>query len=232
MSLSDNLAAVRTRIDRACEAHGRDRSEVRLLPVSKTVGAEAVRQAYAAGVRTFGENRVQEVKQKSEALGELEDLRWAVIGPLQTNKAKVVAELAHEFHALDSVRVAEALDKRLRTAGRTLEVLIQVNSSGEDTKSGLPPEQVVEFAAGLADFAQLRVRGLMTLAANSTDRSEVEACFVTMAELREQLRGTEGLPGTYEELSMGMSGDFELAIAHGSTCVRVGTAIFGARPPA
>ncbi|MFX4272819.1 YggS family pyridoxal phosphate-dependent enzyme [Propionibacteriaceae bacterium Y1685] len=231
MTLADNLAAVRQRIDRACDDHGRDRSEVRLLPVSKTVDAEAVRQAYAAGVRTFGENRVQEVKQKAEALADLADLRWAVIGPLQTNKAKVVAELAHEFHALDSVRVAEALDKRLRTAGRTLEVLIQVNSSGEDTKSGLPPERVVEFAAGLADFSHVQVRGLMTLAANSTDRSEVEACFVRMAELREQLRGTEGLPGTYEELSMGMSGDFELAIAHGSTCVRVGTAIFGARPP-
>lgn len=179
---------------------------------------------------TFGENRVQEVQQKAAALADLPDLRWAVIGPLQTNKAKAVAELAAEFHALDTDKVAAVLDRRLEAAGRTLDVLIQVNSSGEATKSGLAPGRVEAFAETLGAYPNLRVRGLMTLAVQSTDRAEVAACFALTADLRDQLGANSTLPGSYDELSMGMSGDFDLAIAYGSTCVRVGTAIFGARP--
>ncbi|MGD7707214.1 YggS family pyridoxal phosphate-dependent enzyme [Microlunatus sp. Y2014] len=225
-----NLADVRRRIDDACRAAGRDPAEVRLLPVSKTFGADAVRAAHAAGVRVVAENKVQELQAKAAELAdELPDLGWAAIGHLQTNKAKVVAQLATEFHALDNRRVAAELDKRLATAGRELDVFVQVNSSGEESKFGLEPDAVAAFADELAAFGRLRVRGLMTLAANTADTARVAGCFDTMAGLRDRLRAG-GAPGSWDELSMGMSGDFELAIAHGSTCVRVGTAIFGVRP--
>lgn len=225
-----NLAAVQQRIAAACTRAGRSPEQVRLLPVSKTFGPEAVRAAYAAGVRMLGENKVQELQAKWAAThDELPDLQWAAIGHLQTNKAKLVAELATEFHALDSLRLATELDKRLATAGRTLRVLVQVNSSGEESKYGLDPAEVPAFADELAALPRLQVVGLMTLALNSPDLRMVADNFVAMAQLQARLRSS-GAPGSWDELSMGMSGDFELAIEHGATCVRVGTAIFGSRP--
>src|SRR5690606_23574314 len=168
-ALAANLTAIRERIAAACRRVGRDPSEVELLPVSKTRPPEVLRLAYAAGVRKFGENKVQEAKAKAEALSDLADLRWAVIGHLQTNKAKYVARFAHEFHALDSLRVAEALDRRLQAEGRGLDVYVQVNSSGEASKFGLPPEEVPGFVKQLPNYTALRVRGLMTLALFSDD---------------------------------------------------------------
>jgi pyridoxal phosphate enzyme (YggS family) len=152
-----------------------------------------------------------------------------VIGHLQTNKAKQVAEVAAEFHALDSLRLAEALDRRLSALDRTLDVFVQVNSSGEDSKFGLPPNQVPAFAAELERFATLRVRGLMTLAVFSEDTALVGACFQRMRDLRARLQDTDERPERWAELSMGMSGDYEQAIAYGATTVRVGQAIFGDR---
>ena len=151
-----------------------------------------------------------------------------MIGHLQTNKAKQVAGFAREFHALDSIKVAEALDRRLHDTGRELDVFVQVNSSGEPQKFGLPPDQVEPFARDLARFGTLRVRGLMTLAVFSDDQAAVAACFERMRTLQGELQAAE-VPGRYDELSMGMSGDFELAIAYGATTVRVGEAIFGPR---
>ncbi|WP_425309654.1 YggS family pyridoxal phosphate-dependent enzyme [Ammonicoccus fulvus] len=223
-----NLALVRDRIAAACEAAGRDRSEVRLLPVSKTHGQDVIRKAYAAGERMFGENRVQEAESKSVELADTL-IQWSVIGHLQTNKAKNLAKFADEFQALDSLRLAAELDKRLQAAGRGLDVMIQVNSSGEPQKFGLPPEEVEDFAAQLGAYSSLRVKGLMTLAVFSSDPAEVGPCFERMVEVQRRLRDSDRAVGTWDELSMGMSGDFELAIAHGSTCVRVGQAIFGAR---
>lgn len=222
-----NLAEVRERIDAAALAAGRDPSEVRLLPVSKTVTEERLASAIAAGADYLGENKVQEAKRKAQALAHLK-VRWAVIGHLQTNKAKDVAEFADEFQALDSLRLAEALDRRLQTLGRTLDVYVQVNTSGEESKSGLAPEDVVDFVAELPRFATLRPIGLMTLATNTDDVETIRSCFVTLRTLRDRLRETEA-GATITELSMGMSGDFELAIAEGATVVRVGQAIFGAR---
>lgn len=228
-ALAANLAAIRARVDAACRRVGRDPSEVALLPVSKTKPPEVLRLAYAAGVRTFGENKVQEAKEKAEALSDLADLRWAVIGHLQTNKAKYVARFAHEFHALDSLRVAEALDRRLQAEGRGLDVYVQVNSSGEESKFGLPPEEVPAFVKELPSFPRLRVKGLMTLALFSSDMERVRACFVRMRELQERLRQEAPAGLSFDELSMGMSGDFEVAIEEGATVVRVGQSIFGAR---
>ncbi|MFD2112154.1 YggS family pyridoxal phosphate-dependent enzyme [Thiorhodococcus fuscus] len=224
-----NLAAVRQRIADACARAGRDPAGVRLLPVSKTVPEERIRLAYATGCRELGENKVQEAQRKAEAMGDLADLRWSVIGHLQTNKAKVVARFASEFQALDSLRVAEALDRRLQAEGRALDVLVQVNTSGEASKFGLPPAEVAAFVRELPAFSALRVRGLMTLALLSADAARVRPCFVLLRELRERLRQEAPAGIGMDELSMGMSGDFELAIEEGATVVRVGQAIFGAR---
>lgn len=226
-TIAQNLASVERRIADAAARVGRDPEGIRLLPVSKTKAPAAVMEAYAAGYHRFGENKVQEAAEKHAALAELADLEWAVIGHLQTNKARVVARFAAEFQALDSLRVAKELDKRLQAEGRQLDVLVQVNSSGEEQKFGLPPEQVVDFARELHAYDALNVRGIMTLALFSADPERVAPCFAVMRRVQAQLRDTDG--GGWDELSMGMSGDFELAIEHGSTCVRVGQAIFGDR---
>lgn len=227
--LRSNLSSVQQRIAAAAERAGRRPEEVRLLPVSKTVPEERLRLAYQAGCRMLGENKVQEAQRKSEALAELADLQWSLVGHLQRNKARYVARFAAEFQALDSLRVAEALERRLQIEGRSLDVFVQVNSSGEQSKFGLPPEEVAAFVAQLPNYSALRVRGLMTLALFSSDEAHVRPCFVLMRELRDRLRQEAPDGVSMEELSMGMSGDFELAIEEGATVVRVGQAIFGAR---
>ena len=230
MELAERVAQVRARVDRACAAAGRDPADVRLMAVTKTHGLDLLEGAYGAGLRLFGENRVQEAAGKAAALAGHDDLRWAVIGHLQTNKVRSALGFAAEFHALDSLRLAEALDRRLQELGRGLDVFVQVNSSGEASKSGLEPSAVEQFALDLRPYTALRVRGLMTLAVYSDDTREVAACFVRMQELQARLRHLDAAAGCYDELSMGMSGDFELAIAHGATTVRVGQGLFGARP--
>lgn len=227
--LRHNLAAIHTRIAAACERVGRDPTGVRLLPVSKTKPESILRLAYAAGCRDFGENKVQEAYQKWEAMQDLSDLRWTVVGHLQTNKAKLVARFASEFQALDSLRLAEALDRRLQAEGRALDVYVQVNTSGEASKYGLQPEEVSAFLAQLPQYSALRVRGLMTLALFSAEAERVRQCFVLLRELRDRLQQDAPAGMDLSELSMGMSGDFEIAIEEGATIVRVGQAIFGAR---
>lgn len=227
--IADSLAAVRERIRSAAESAGRDPREIRLLPVSKTVSADRLRAAAAAGCRELGENKVQEAAGKAEALADL-GIRWSVIGHLQRNKAKDVAAFAHEFQALDSLRLAAALDRRLQELSRPLDVLVQVNTSGEESKSGVTPQQLPELLRGLREFSGLRVTGLMTIAAASRDEDQVRACFRTLRDLRDQALETDPEAIGAGQLSMGMSGDLELAIQEGSTCVRVGRSIFGARP--
>ena len=229
MGVAENLARVRARVDDACRSVGREPSEVRLMPVTKTHGPELIKEAYAAGVRIFGENRVQEAAEKAAQLAGFADLQWAIIGHLQSNKVKQVVHVASEFHALDSVKIAEALDRRLQAQGRSLDVFVQVNSSDEPQKFGLPPDQVEPFALNLRGLTALRVRGLMTLAVFSDDQEALAACFDRMRMLQLRLRDRDLAPDSYEELSMGMSNDFELAIAYGATTVRVGRAIFGPR---
>lgn len=226
--LRANLAEVRARIDATCRAAGRDPSEVRLLPVSKTWPADILRDAHAIDIHEFGENKVQEALDKSEALADL-DVRWSIIGHLQANKAKYVARFAHEFQALDSIKVASELDRRLQAAGRSLDVFVQVNTSGEPQKFGIAPSEARAFLRELPAFSSLKVHGLMTLAIFDNDETRVRACFQRLARLRAELRedAPEGIG--LEQLSMGMSGDFPIAIAEGATVVRVGQAIFGAR---
>ncbi|MPS95333.1 YggS family pyridoxal phosphate-dependent enzyme [Comamonas sp.] len=224
-----NLATVQARIAAACRRAGRDPAGVRLLPVSKTKPESSLRLAHAAGCLMLGENKVQEAYGKWEAMQDLPDLQWSVIGHLQTNKAKLVARFASEFQALDNLRVAEALDRRLQVEGRSLDVFVQVNTSGEASKYGLAPDAVEDFLWALPGFSALRVRGLMTLALFSSEAERVRRCFVLLRNLQERLRQDAPSGIGLEELSMGMSGDFEIAIEEGATVVRVGQAIFGAR---
>jgi pyridoxal phosphate enzyme (YggS family) len=226
--LAENWSTVRRRVDEACRAAGRDPADVAILPVSKTFGPDAVRAAMALGLHRFGENKVQEIRAKAMALAG-EAVEWVVIGHLQTNKAKDVARLASEVQSLDRLELAEALDHRLQLEGRHLDVLVQVKTAREETKSGLPGEELLPFLERLRVYPTLRVRGLMTLATLSPDAEEVRACFRQLRELRDRCvaEGHE-LP----RLSMGMSADFPLAIAEGATEVRIGTAIFGDRSKA
>jgi len=225
-----NLAAVHARMAAACHRVDRDPATVRLLPVSKTKPESSLRLAHAAGCRMLGENKVQEAHRKWESMQDLTDLHWSVIGHLQTNKAKLVARFASEFQALDSLHVAEALDRRLQAEGRSLDVFVQVNTSGETSKYGLSPGDVAAFVQELLTFSALRVRGLMTLALFSSEAERVRQCFILLRNLRDELRQTAPAGIALDELSMGMSGDFEIAIEEGATVVRVGQAIFGARP--
>lgn len=223
---TENLREIQARIDAACARAGRDRSGVRLLPISKTVPAHILRFAFDAGIRTFGENKIQEAQQKHEALRDL-PVSFAIVGHLQTNKAKYLARFASEFHALDSHRLANELNRRLEREERDLDVYVQVNTSREATKFGLAPEETLEFISELGAYPRLKLRGLMTLAIFSDDTERVRACFQRLRSLRDEaLRINPNAQG----LSMGMSGDFELAIEEGATIVRVGTSIFGRRP--
>jgi pyridoxal phosphate enzyme (YggS family) len=218
---------VRAQVDAAAVAAGRDPAEIRLLPVSKTVPVERLRSAVEAGMHELAENKPQEIQAKAP---ELPDVRWVAIGHLQTNKARIVAEHAAEFQALDSVRLTAALQRRLTAAGRTLDVLVQVNTSGEEAKTGAAPAEVDDILAAAADCDRLRVRGFMTVATHTTDEAEVRRCFAQLRGILDRARERAVVdPALLTELSMGMSGDFAAAIAEGSTCVRIGTAIFGAR---
>ena len=225
--LAANWSHVRGRVAHACVEAGRDPAEVTILPVSKTFGPELIRAAVALGLHRFGENKAQEVREKSPALADC-GIDWVMIGHLQTNKAKDVARLASEVQSLDRLELAEALHRRLQHEGRAIDVLVQVKTSPEPSKYGLPPDQLGAFLDALHDFDTLTVRGLMTLAVQSDQTDEVRRCFRTLRQLRDQaFSWGHDLP----RLSMGMSGDFALAIAEGATEVRIGSAIFGARSP-
>ncbi len=226
--IADNLAEVRGRIEAACARAGRPTGSVRLLPISKTVPEPVLRIAYALGLDELGENKVQEAKAKAEAMADLA-IRWTVVGHLQRNKAKEVARFASEFQALDSLGVAKALHERLLAEDREIDVLIQVNTSGEATKFGLAPDEVEAFLDALPAYPRLRPRGFMTLALFSPDAARVRPCFERLRSLRDHLSG-QTPAGLLPELSMGMSGDYKMAIEEGATVVRVGQGIFGRRP--
>lgn len=224
--LAQRLAAVRERIARSALMVGRDPGAIDLLPVTKTRGVEEVEAMLHLGLRRFGENRVQELRAKSEALSG-RALEWVQIGHLQTNKTTEVARLASEFHALDSLRVAAALEKELTRIGRRLPVYIQVNTSGEASKFGISPGEAIRFAGELRAFPTLKPIGFMTLALHTTNREAIRSCFATLRSIRDQACWL--VDSGLHRLSMGMSADFEIAVEEGSTCVRIGQALFGAR---
>jgi pyridoxal phosphate enzyme (YggS family) len=225
-TIANNIAKVVARIREAAQAVARDPDEVRLLAVSKTQPADAIRRASDAGQRDFGENYLQEALEKQADLSDL-SLTWHFIGPIQSNKTKAIAEHFDWVHSVDRLKVAQRLSDQRPDSLPPLNVCLQVNVSGEASKSGCEPQDVLKLAHAIAALPRLRLRGLMAIPEPTTDPIEQRAAF---ARLR-KLQGELDLP--LDTLSMGMSQDLEAAIAEGATWVRVGTALFGARayPP-
>jgi pyridoxal phosphate enzyme (YggS family) len=228
VSIADRLTEVRARIDRAARSAGRDPASVTLVAVSKTFPIAAVRQAYEAGQRDFGENRVQEALQKIGATSDL-DIRWHLLGHLQTNKARKAAPAFAMIQSVDSVELLQKLDAAAAEAGHTPDLLIQVDLAGEATKFGVPPADVPRLLEAAAVCGAARVVGLMTLPPLPERSEDARPWFRQLRDLRDGWLAS-GVPAAMlRQLSMGMSGDFEVAVAEGATLVRVGTAIFGER---
>jgi pyridoxal phosphate enzyme (YggS family) len=224
-SIADNLAQVHAQIQAACQAAGRPESSVRLLAVSKTWGADAVRAAHAAGQTAFGENYIQEAVDKITALHDL-PLEWHCIGPIQSNKTRLVAEHFDWVHSIDRLKVAQRLSEQRPVHLPPLQVCIQVNVDGGATKSGVAPQDLPALAQAVAALPRLRLRGLMTIPEPAESPEAARAVHRQARQLLEALQA-QGL--ALDTLSMGMSADMEAAILEGSTLVRVGTAIFGKR---
>ncbi|WJN47876.1 YggS family pyridoxal phosphate-dependent enzyme [Pseudomonas asiatica] len=221
-TLADNLSAISARIASAAQAAGRDPASVQLLAVSKTKPASAIREIHAAGVCDFGENYLQEALTKQQALGDL-PLIWHFIGPIQSNKTKAIAEHFDWVHSVDRLKIAQRLSEQRPAGLAPLNICLQVNVSGEDSKSGCAPADLPALAKAVAALPNLHLRGLMAIPEPTDDRAAQEAAFATLRQLQ------EGLGLGLDTLSMGMSHDLEAAIAQGATWVRIGTALFGAR---
>lgn len=228
LNIAENVERVRERIQSACRRSGRAFEEVRLVAVSKTKPAEAIRQAYAAGLREFGENRVQEAAAKRQ---ELEDLAavWHLIGHLQSNKAKSACRLFNWIHSVDSPHLAEKIDREAAAIGRKMPVLIEVHLGEEESKFGVEEDDLARMVEGIARLPALELRGLMTLPPFFDDPENARPFFRRLRELAERIAARNLAGVQMRELSMGMSHDFEVAIEEGATIVRVGTAIFGER---
>jgi PLP dependent protein len=231
MPIADNIALVRERITAAAARVRRNPADITLMAVSKTVAAARIREAYKAGLRVFGENRVQEFAGKS-ALQDLREAEWHLIGHLQSNKAKKAAEIFHAIDSVDSLHLAQKLNDAAQHLGKTLPVLIELKVGEEESKTGIPAgspelETLLQAAAGLE---HLQIRGLMTVPPFTENPEGARPYFRLLRDLRDQIAARKLPRIRMDVLSMGMSHDFEVAIEEGSTCVRVGTAIFGARP--
>jgi PLP dependent protein len=232
MSIAENLAQVRERIAVAARRVGRRPEDIALMAVSKTFAPARIREAYDAGLRLFGENRVQEFAGKALDLRDLHNAEWHLIGHLQTNKAAKAVELFAAVDSVDSLRLAQKLNASAQQLGKKLEVLVEINVGGEAAKSGLPPKssELDELLIAAPELGHLDFRGLMTVPPFTEDPQQARPYFRKLLELRDQIASRQLPQISVDELSMGMSHDFEVAIEEGSTCVRVGTAIFGDRP--
>lgn len=223
--IGDNFREVRARIDRAARETGRTIQDITLVAVSKTFPAEMIEAAVACGVTDIGENRVQEAAGKIERLGKI--ARWHLIGHLQSNKAATAVRLFDMIQSLDSIALAQKVSQAAEAQGKTITCLIEVNSSGEATKFGLPPDDVLPVAEQIVALPGISLRGLMTIGPWTDDRDRIRQAFESTARLFDRMKSACGRQ--IDTLSMGMSGDFETAVRAGATMVRVGTAIFGGR---
>jgi len=232
MSIAENIAKIRERMASAAARVKRNPHSITLMAVTKTVMPERIREAFEAGLRVFGENRVQEFGEKQEALKDLKAAEWHLIGHLQSNKAKKAVEGFHWADSVDSLRLAQKLNEAAKQLGRTLPVLIEIKVSEEESKAGIEMDspELEDLLLGAAQLESLSIRGLMTVPPYTEDPEGARLYFRTLRDLRDKIT-LRRLPRiSMDNLSMGMSHDFEVAIEEGSTCVRVGSAIFGARP--
>lgn len=225
--IAENLELINARIAAACEQAGRSRDSVRLIAVSKTKPAEMVAEAYAAGQRLFGENHAQELTAKKPVLPE--DIEWHFIGNLQRNKVKYVVGAAALIHSVNSAALAKEIDRVAGNRGLTQDVLAEINVGGEESKQGADAEEARSLVEAIAALPHLRLRGLMTVAPFAEDPETVRPVFRRLKEMLTEFAPLTREPEAFDQLSMGMSGDFEAAIGEGATYVRIGTAIFGAR---
>jgi hypothetical protein len=231
MSIPENIASIRDRIAAAACRAGRQPEDIALMAVSKTFPAERVREAYDAGLRLFGENRVQEFAGKADALRDARDAEWHLIGHLQTNKAVKAVELFAAVDSVDSLRLAQKLNAAAQQFGKKLKILIEIKTGGETAKSGASPgsHELEELLLAAPELRYLEFRGLMTVPPFTDDAQQARPYFWVLRKLRDQIAARRLPAVDLSELSMGMSHDFEVAIEEGSTCVRLGTAIFGER---
>lgn len=229
--VTENVEIVRKRIREVCSRCGRNPDDVLLLGVSKTFGIDRIRDAIDAGLFDFGENYAQEFLQKRSQIAD-ERVRWHFIGHLQSNKVKYIAEHVHLIHSVDNERLAEEIQKRAEKTGCTLDVLVEVHTTDEATKYGVPPDRTLDLVKRIAGLNRVRVQGLMTMGPFSDNPNHSRPSFQQLAGLRDRILA-EGINNvSMRHLSMGMSHDYEVAIEEGSTIVRIGTAIFGERTKA
>lgn len=225
--IAANIKDIQERIANACRTSGRPIDKVRLIAVSKVKPAALVEEAYAAGQRLFGENYVQEFRDKQEQV--TAPVEWHFIGALQSNKVKYLKDSVHMIHSVDRLSLAREIDRQWGKIPAVVDILLQVNIGDEESKAGCAPEQLEELARQVAQLPHVKIRGLMCLPPYCDDPEEVRPYFKQLRQLAEKIAGLD-IPGVaMEELSMGMSGDFEVAVEEGATLVRVGTAIFGER---
>ena len=225
--LKDQLQEVEKRIQAACDRAGRKREEVTLIAVSKTKPVETLQEAYDLGVRIFGENKVQELTAKYEALPK--DIHWHMIGHLQTNKVKYIIDKAELIHSVDSLKLAETIEKEAAKHDLIADILVEVNVAEEESKFGMKMEEVIPFVEKVSAFPHVRVRGLMKIAPFVEDPEENRSIFADLHKLYIDIKKKNHDNDTVSVLSMGMTNDYEVAIEEGATMVRVGTGIFGAR---
>lgn len=225
--LKENLADVEAKIVKACENSGRQRDDVTLIAVSKTKPVETLKDAYDLGVRVFGENKVQELSDKYEALPK--DIQWHMIGHLQRNKVKYIVDKVAMIHSVDSLRLAETIEKEAAKKAVIVPILIEVNVAQEESKFGLKPEEVLPLIEQIADFSHIRIKGLMTIAPYVDNAEENREIFRELKKLSVDIAAKNINNVTMSVLSMGMTGDYMVAVQEGATMVRVGTGIFGAR---
>lgn len=224
-TIKNNLKIIKEKIKKATLKANRYPEEIKLVAVTKTATIEQIKEAISAGVKIIGENKVQEAKEKYHILST--DIEWHLVGHLQTNKVKYAIEIFDCIHSVDSIKLAEEIDKRSLQFGKTTNVLVEVNVSGEETKYGIKPEKVEPFLKETSEFSRIRVRGLMTIAPMAEDKEDVRPYFRKLRELSEEIKSKNLKNVKMDYLSMGMTEDFEVAIEEGANMIRIGRGIFG-----
>lgn len=223
-----NMIDIKNKIDKACELSNRNKGEVTLIAVSKTVDVDAIKEAINYGATDFGENKPQELARKFETIGD--DVNWHLIGSLQTNKVKYIIDKVYMIHSIDRLSLCDEIQKRAEKIGKTINCLIQVNISKEESKHGILEEDAIDFVKTIAkNYPNIRIKGLMTMAPNTDDKELVRSVFKGLKDLAIKIDKENIENISMDELSMGMSNDFEIAVEEGATFVRVGTSIFGQR---
>lgn len=226
MSVYENIENVRQKIAAAARKAGRSENEITLIGVSKTKPVELIKEATACGVLDLGENRVQEVLEKFD---KIENVRWHLIGHLQKNKVKYIVDKAELIHSVEGFELAKEIDKQAKKIGKVQNILIQVNVSGEESKFGVSPDETIPLCKAVSALENIRIKGLMTMAPMGSSEEELRFVFGGLRKLSDEIRNENIEKAEMQHLSMGMSGDYEIAIEEGATLVRVGTGIFGAR---